>query len=124
MIPTHPPFYIAPPLTSLLLPPLLLFLAPMRCFRTWFLTIYQFFCLSLSLRPIALTRVLLPSTLRKLAGITLPPYFDPHHPSAEEYSSLSLSSAAALFTSLTLNAAKSSIPFGRIKRPPIAWVVC
>ena len=35
--------------------------------------------------------------------------------------SLSLSSAAALFTSLTLNAAKFSIPFGRIKRPPKAW---
>ena len=47
-------------------------------------------------------------------------YFDSHCPSAEEYSSLSLSSAAALFTSLTLNAAKSSIPFGRIKRPPKA----
>ena len=38
-----------------------------------------------------------------------------------EYSSLSLSSAAALFTSLTLHVAKSSIPFGRIKRPPKAW---
>ena len=36
-----------------------------------------------------------------------------------EYSSLS--SAAALFTSLALNAAKSSILFGRIKRPPKAW---
>ena len=48
-------------------------------------------------------------------------YFDSHCPSAEEYSSLSLSSAAAFFTSLTLNAAKSSIPFGRIKRPPKAW---
>ena len=48
-------------------------------------------------------------------------YFDSHCPSAEEYSSLSFSSAAALFTSLTLNAAKSSIPFGRIKRPPKAW---
>ena len=36
-------------------------------------------------------------------------YFDSHCPSAEKYSSLSLSSAAALFTSLTLNAAKSSI---------------
>ena len=47
-------------------------------------------------------------------------YFDSHCPSAEEYSSLSLSSAAALFTSLTLNAAKSSIPFGRIKRHPKA----
>ena len=48
-------------------------------------------------------------------------YFDSHCPSAEEYSSLSLSSAAALFTSLAINAAKSSIPFGRIKRPPKAW---
>ena len=41
--------------------------------------------------------------------------FASHCPSAEEYSSLSLSSAAALFISLALNAAKSSIPFGRIK---------
>ena len=48
-------------------------------------------------------------------------YFDSHCPSAEQYSSLSLSSAAALFTSLALNAAKSSIPFDRIKRPPKAW---
>ena len=48
-------------------------------------------------------------------------YFDSHCPSAEEYSSLSLSSAAALFTSLAMNAAKSSIPFGRTKRPPKAW---
>ena len=46
-------------------------------------------------------------------------YFDSHCPSAEEYSSLS--SAAALFASRVLNAAKSSIPFGRIKRPPKAW---
>ena len=38
-----------------------------------------------------------------------------------EYSSLSLFYAAALFTSLILNAAKSSIPFGRIKRHPKAW---
>ena len=48
-------------------------------------------------------------------------YIDSHCPSAEEYSSLSLSSAAALFTSLAMNAAKSSISFGRIKRPPKAW---
>ena len=34
---------------------------------------------------------------------------------------LSLSSAAALFTSLALNAAKSSIPFGSIKRHSKAW---
>ena len=48
-------------------------------------------------------------------------YFDSHCHSAEEYSSISLSSAAALFTSLALNAAKSSIPFGCIKHPPKAW---
>ena len=48
-------------------------------------------------------------------------YFDSHCPSAEEYPSLSLFSAAALFTSLALNAAKCSIPFGRIKRNPKVW---
>ena len=45
-------------------------------------------------------------------------YFDSHCASAEEYSSLS---AAAPFTSLALNAVKSSIPFGRMKCPPKAW---
>ena len=48
-------------------------------------------------------------------------YFDSHCPSAKEYSSLCLSSAATLFTSLTLNAAKSSIPFGRIKFHSKDW---
>ena len=48
-------------------------------------------------------------------------YFDSHCPSAEEYSSLSLSSAAAFFTSLALKATKSSIPFGRYKYHPKAW---
>ena len=48
-------------------------------------------------------------------------YFNSYCPSAEEYWSLSLSSAAALFTSVALNAAKSSIPFSCIKRPPKAW---
>ena len=46
-------------------------------------------------------------------------YFDSHCSSAEEYSSLSF--AAALFTFLVLNAAKSSIPFGHIKCHPKAW---
>ena len=50
----HPPFFIAPLavtplLTSPLLPLLLFFLAPGRCFRTWVPTIYQFFYPSLSL---------------------------------------------------------------------------
>ena len=90
-----------------------LFLAPGRCYRTLVLTIYQFFYLSLSLRSCA------PFNFQKAHWDGFASYFDSHCPSAEEYSSLS--SAAALFTSLTLNAAKPSIPFGRIKRPPKAW---
>ena len=123
---THPPFSIAPlavapPLTSPLLPLLLLFPAPARCYRTWVLTIYQFFYLSLSLRSFAPTSIPLSSIFRKLAGMALPPTLT-HCRSAEEYSSFFLSSAAAaLFTSLTLNAAKSSIPFSHIKRPSKAW---
>ena len=79
---THPPFSIAPLafaplLTSPLLPPLLLFPAPGRCFRTWVLTIYQFFYLSLSLRSFAPTSVPLPSIFRKLAGMTLSPTLTP-----------------------------------------------
>ena len=75
---THPPssiapLAVAPLLTSPLLLLLLLFLAPGRCFRTWVLTIYQFFYLSLSLRSFAPTSVPLPSIFRKLAGMTLPP---------------------------------------------------
>ena len=71
---THPPFSIAPLavaplLTSPLLLLLLLFLAPGRCFRTWVLTIYQFFYLSLSLRSFAPTSVPLPSIFRKLTGM-------------------------------------------------------
>ena len=54
------------------------------------------------------------SSLRWLAF-----YFDSHCPSAEQHSSFS--SAAALFTFLTLNAAKSSIPFCLIKRQLKAW---
>ena len=75
---THPPFSIAPPavaplLTSPLLLLLLLFLAPGRCFRTWVLTTYQFFYLSLFLRSFTPTSAPLPSIFRKLAGMTLPP---------------------------------------------------
>ena len=74
---THPPFYIAllavtPLLTSPLLPLLLPFLAHGRCFRTWVLTIYQFYYPSLSLWSFATTSVPLPSTFRKLAGMALP----------------------------------------------------
>ena len=74
---THPlfsiaPLAVAPLLTSPLLLLLLLFLAPGRCFRTWVLTIYQFFYPSLSLRSIAPTSAPLPSSFRKLAGMALP----------------------------------------------------
>ena len=48
-------------------------------------------------------------------------YFDFQCISAEEYSPLSLSSAAGLFNSLALNEAKSFITFGRIKRHLNAW---
>ena len=68
---THPLFSIAPLLTSPLLLLLLPFLAPGRCFRTWVLTIYQFFYLSLSLRSSAPTSVPLLSIFRKLAGLAL-----------------------------------------------------
>ena len=68
---THPPFYITLPLTSPLLLLLLSFLAPWRCFRTWVLTTYQSFYLSLSPRSFTPTSVLFPSTFRKLTGMTL-----------------------------------------------------
>ena len=48
-------------------------------------------------------------------------YFDSHCFSAKEYSSLSLSSAAALFTSLTPNVANFFILFSRIYRHHKAW---
>ena len=76
--------------------------------------------LSVPLSPVFLPNERLPSfNFQKTGWNNFAFYFDPRCPSAEEYSSLS--SAAALFTSLALNAAKSSIPFGRIKRLPKAW---
>ena len=76
--------------------------------------------LSIPLSPAYRTNERLPSfNFQKARWDRFASYFDSHCPSAEEYSSLS--SAAALFTSLTLNAVKSSIPFGRIKRYPKAW---
>ena len=58
------------PLLLLLLP----FLAPGRCFRTWVLTIYQFFYPSFSLSQVFHPNERpLHSIFRKLAGIALPP---------------------------------------------------
>ena len=78
--------------------------------------------LSVPLSPVFRPNERLPSfNFQKARWDGFASYFDSHCPSAEEYSSLSLSSAAALFTSLALNAAKSSIPFGCIKCHPKAW---
>ena len=108
---THPLFSIAPPLTSLFPLLILVFLAPGRCFRTWVLTTSEFF--SSTYRPNER-----PSSFnfQKARWNGFASNLDSHCPSADEYSSLSLSSATAFFTSLALNAAKSSIPSGRIKR--------
>ena len=54
-------------------PLLLPFLVLGRCYRTWVLTTYQFFYLSLSLRSHAATNAPLPSIFTKLAGMALPP---------------------------------------------------
>ena len=123
---THPPFSIAPlavapPLTSPLPPPLLPFLAPGRCYRTWVLTTCQFFYPSLSLRSFAPNKRAPSFNFQNARWDGFASYIDSHCPSAEEYSSLSLSSAGALFTSLALNTAKFSISFDRIKRPSKAW---
>ena len=74
---THPPFSIANLLTSPLLPLLLPFLAPGRCFRTWVLTTCQFFYSSLSLRSFTPTSIPFPSIFRKLGGVALPPTLTP-----------------------------------------------
>ena len=74
----------------------------------------------LSLRSIAPTSVPLPSIFRKLAEMALSPTLT-RTVLLQRNTSLSLSSAGTFFSSLTLNASKSSIPFGRIKRHPKAW---
>ena len=75
--PDTPTLPIAPLAVALLTSPffslLLPFLAPGRYCRTWVLTICQFLCLSLSLRPFAPTSIPLSSIFRKLAGTALPP---------------------------------------------------
>ena len=113
------PLAVAPPLTSLLLSPLLLlgdasgpgFSSPTNC------TI----CPSFSGLLPQQTFPFISPNFQKARWDHFAYCFDSHCLSAEEYSSLSLSSASALFNSLTLNTAKSSIPFGHIKRHPKAW---
>ena len=122
MILTHPPLYIAPLavaplLTSPLLPPLL----PFSC--SWEV-LHDLGSDHLPiLLSVPLSLVFCPNERPSYFNFQNARWddFDFHCPSAEEYSSFSLSSAAALFISLALNAAKSSIPFGHIKRHPKAW---
>ena len=116
---------VAPSLLSPLLLPLSLSLVLWRCFRTWVLITNQFNKLSLfsNLSPQQTSSFF---NFQKACWNDFAFYFDSHCPSAKEYSFLSLSSAAALFTSLAQNAAKSLIPFGRIKgnlKPggPVKW---
>ena len=117
---TQPPFSVAPLLTSPLLPLLLLFLAPGEVLQDLGYDHLPIF-LSVPLSPAYCPNEHPPSfNFQKARWDGFASYYDWHSPSAEEYSSLSLS-AAALFTSLALNAAKSFILFGRIKHHPKAW---
>ena len=123
---THPlfsiiPLAVAPLLTSPLLPPLLPFSQSWEVLQdlgSYHLPILLSVPLSPTHRP---NERFLFFNFQKALWDDFASYFDFHCLSAEEYSSLSLSSAAGLFTSLALNAAKSSIPFGRIKRPSKTW---
>ena len=72
--------------------------------------------LTLPLSPLFRFRVRSPSfNFLKASWNKFAFYFDSRCPPAEEYSTLSLSSGATLFTSLTLNAVKFSISFGHVK---------
>ena len=120
---THPPFSIAPPAVA----PLLTSPSTLAFSCSWEVlqdlgSDHLPILLSIPLSPVFHPNERPPSfNFQKARWDDFASYFDSHCPTAEEYSSLSLSSAAALFTSLAMNAAKSSIPFGRIKRPPKAW---
>ena len=120
---THPPFYIAPlavapPLTS----PLLTSLAFSCSWEVLQDLGSDHFPILLS---VPLFLVFHPNehppsfNFQKAHWDGFASYFDSHYLSAEKY--LSLSCAAALFTSLALDVAKSSIPFGSIKCHPKAW---
>ena len=89
---------VAPLLTYPWLPPLLSFLLQ-RCYTTWVQITSHFSLLSLFLHSPASISVLLPSISRKLIGMTLL-FISIRTVLLEEYSSLSHSSAAELFTSI------------------------
>ena len=113
-------FSIAPLAVALLLTSPLLCPFYLRCSKTWALIIYQLYQLSLFLRFSAPRYNLPPPIFRKLVKMTFP-FTRPSLSLWREIFSLSLSSAAALFTFLALNRAKFSIPFSHVKRQPQAW---
>ena len=114
------PLAVAPPLTFPLLSPLSSFLAHGRCYRTWVPITYQFFYLSLSLRYFVPTNVRLPSIFRELPGMTL--LLTSTLTILLQRNTRLFLLPLLLFSSLALNTAKSSIPFGGIKRHPKTWV--
>ena len=121
---THSPFYIVPlAFTSPLTSPLLPSLSVLSC--SWEVlqdldSDHLPILLPVPLSPVFLPNKRPPSfNFQKARWDDFAFYFDSHCPSAEEYSSLS--SAAALFISLALNAVKSYIPFSRIKCHPKPW---
>ena len=126
MTPTLPPFFIAPLAVAALLTSLLpLSTLALSCSLEVLQDLVSDhlpILLSVPLSPVYRPNERPPSfNFQKARWDGFASYIDSHCPSAEVYSSLSLSSAAALFISLALNAAKSSIPFGRIERPLKAW---
>ena len=96
-------------------------LAPGRCSTCQVLINFQFYQLSSLLRSSTPTNGPLAIIFRKLVGITLSFTLTFTVFLQRNTLSLSLSSAAALFTSLTLNAPKFSISFSCVKRQPRAW---
>ena len=110
---TYPPLSITPlavalPLTFPLLPPLALscFLKVLQDLDSGHLPIFVFVPLSL---VICFNKCPPSFNFQKARWGNFVSYFDSHCHSAEEYSSFSLSSAVAFFTSLALNAAKFSV---------------
>ena len=107
---TLPPFSIVPLLTSLLLPPLLLLVGALGLGSSHHL--HSTVQLSLHFHS---NKRFSSNNFQKACSGNSAFYLNLKFPSSESYSSLFLSSAAALFTFLKLNAAKSSISFGCIR---------
>ena len=97
---------------SLLLP------APERCFRTWVLITSIFFKFTFFLHSTAPIKVLSPSISKKFVGMTL---FSIPQPTVSMQKNTLLFPQLQGSTSLTLNAAKSSILYRRIRCQPQTW---